>query len=356
MSIAHRGALAGISVSISVSGCEDLLSLGFLDTEILRTIGDVVRSLIYGGATLHYGGDLRTDELNFTTAIALEAAEMYRASDLPQREMVFVNHVAFDTWRRWTPEQLFRHAVRLGDFGHIKLYGRPGSIYRLYTLGEPVPVALGVHGQIDSAQVFVEATRAREGSVGIVEDELSFAASSPAELARLWRNCSRDIDRDDPACRAASLTAMRQGMACDENARILICGRTRSEWERGRAGVAEEALISFEAGRLVLPIPSFGGCAHDVALALGLLQEPLLKRNHGPDYAEQLKLITEQRERYVHSLKIWGIAPAMLGELMTSDNPQRLAQLICLTLETSSLAATQSSAGATWPKALASRT
>ena len=65
------------------------------------------------------------------------------------------------------------------------------------------------------------------------------------------------------------LTAMRQTMRAETDARILLGGQVENY--RGRMpGVAEEALLSLQSGQPVFLLGGFGGCARDIAETLGL--------------------------------------------------------------------------------------
>ena len=68
----------------------------------------------------------------------------------------------------------------------------------------------------------------------------------------------------------SGLTAMRKTMRGETNARVVLGGRV--EGYRGRMpGIAEETLLSLEAGQPLFLIGGFGGCARDIAETIGLV-------------------------------------------------------------------------------------
>jgi hypothetical protein len=65
------------------------------------------------------------------------------------------------------------------------------------------------------------------------------------------------------------LTAMREAMLSQTDARIVLGGRTE-EYRGIMPGIAEEALLSLQAKQPLFLMGGFGGCARDLAQTLGL--------------------------------------------------------------------------------------
>lgn len=69
----------------------------------------------------------------------------------------------------------------------------------------------------------------------------------------------------------AGLSSMRQIITETTDSRIVLGGRT--EGYKGRMpGVAEEALMSLNAGQPLFLLGGFGGCARDIAEAISLIE------------------------------------------------------------------------------------
>lgn len=71
--------------------------------------------------------------------------------------------------------------------------------------------------------------------------------------------------------RQVGLTAMRQIISGETQARIVLSGRIES-YKGIVPGIAEEALMLLEAGQPLFLPAGFGGCARDIAEALSLVE------------------------------------------------------------------------------------
>ena len=67
------------------------------------------------------------------------------------------------------------------------------------------------------------------------------------------------------------LTAMRTAMLKETDARIVLGGRVDG-YKGAMPGIAEEALLSLQAGQPLFLIGGFGGCSRDLAETLGLIE------------------------------------------------------------------------------------
>lgn len=218
----HRSKTIGISISDS----PDMQVLGLSDGHLRDAMTDVATYLLSSGDALAYGGDLRHD--GFTQVLFELAARYTRAHNVfisyhhddkeeADRLKRVVNYFAWPVHIRMTNDQLDSLTEEVGDVAKLML---------LDLEGEPMPVEL----------------------------RKSIPAREPDDV--MW---------------SSGLTAMRQTMRGQTDARILLGGRV--EGYKGRMpGVAEEALLSLQSGQPVFLLGGFGGCARDVAETLGLAE------------------------------------------------------------------------------------
>jgi hypothetical protein len=68
-------------------------------------------------------------------------------------------------------------------------------------------------------------------------------------------------------------------MAGEADARVALGGKMgivalpQDRYEGAMPGIAEEAILTLEASRPLVPLGAFGGASRDVAIALGLMDE-----------------------------------------------------------------------------------
>lgn len=199
-------ALAGLRIAVSASESPDLARLGLVETHFRLALGEIARSVLVGGGKLAYGGHLEPEGY---TAFLSQELHRYSRRDRPMRV-----YLAWQEHRRFSLDDLDQQRQELGLFGDIVC---------LDPRGEPV-----------------DPREARGAAPEIVND---------AEL------------------RGRSLTSMRQFMAKDTHARVLIGGR-RSGFQGSLPGVLEEALISLKQGQPIYLVGGFGGVALDIIKAL----------------------------------------------------------------------------------------
>jgi hypothetical protein len=152
------------------------------------------------------------------------------------------------------------------------------------------------------------------------EGRTESAASAP-ELERLLAGARAAPMTSAPR----SLTMMRRAMAAEEHGRVVIGGRVRgygSGHPDSRPGIGEEALLTLQAGKRLLAVASFGGAAHDVANALGLLPDgPFVEHaDVGPNYWETMAEIAKLAPGHVSGAMQWS-----MFEAARADTPARIA-------------------------------
>lgn len=288
---------AGRTVAVSISESEDLDRLGLMRRDLDRTLDELATALVYRGARVAYGGDLR--EGGYTHRLFQRIADAY-AAQRPGQEappLPFIHYVAVPVWRAWSAEQLFRHAQSNGFLGEIRLCLPSGDWW-------------GVTA--DEGHLYVS----RPGTAA----EETIAA--PDELEELWRPAASG---EGPP--AEGLTRMRRTMAREADARVVLGGKVKG-YQGSAPGIGEEALRTLEERRWLIPLGGFGGCARDVAIALRLLpdSERLAHKEVGQGYAECMERIAAQGERYFPAIREAGLVEEH-RHAAWSDLPTELADL-----------------------------
>ena len=214
------------TIGISISDSPDIRALGLSAGHLRDAMTDVATHLLSSGDDLAYGGDLR--EGGFTQVLFELAARYTKApgvfisyrhenEDVADQLRRVVNYFAWPVHIRMTNVQLESLAEEVGEVAEVALLDLDGE-----------PMSMEYRKLIPSRE----------------PDEVTWSSG---------------------------LTAMRQTMQGQTDARILLGGDT--EDYRGRMpGVAEEALLSLQSGQPVFLLGGFGGCVRDVAETLGLVE------------------------------------------------------------------------------------
>ena len=198
------------TIAISVSDSPDLALLGMADRHLHRATNGLATYLLSYGYHLAYGGDLRAG--GFTEEL-FEIASRYDHQPAGTRDTAPVtDYLAWPVWTAIPRDELQGLSERLLGIARIVYLSRAG-----------------------------------------------------AELARL-RYPSTPAK---PPQVASALTAMRVTMARESDARIVLGGKVAS-YQGRMPGIAEEALISLQHHKPLYVLGGFGGCARDVAYAMGL--------------------------------------------------------------------------------------
>lgn len=211
--MSYKEPLSKQAIAISISESPDMNVLGLSNEHLVDAMAEVARYLLAMGARLMYGGDLRAG--GFTELLFELVARHRRDADLGDERVGVSNFLPWPVHISWTPEQVneLSNAVK----------GVAELIY------------LTLDGQIIPLEERQQLVR-RQAS----EDQ--------------W---------------AEGLTAMRDVMTRRTDARLVLGGKV--EGYKGRMpGVAEEALCALRAGQSLFVLGGFGGCAGDIAGALGL--------------------------------------------------------------------------------------
>lgn len=215
-------------VAISISESPNMASLGLSSEHLTDAMAEVARYLMSMGARLVYGGDVRPEGF---TLVLLELVERHRHDGGASGEQV-----SFTNFFPWPV--------------HVSLSAEEVS--------QRAEIVSGV-----AELVFLTA----DGEVMSLEERRQLTPRQPTDDE--WSD---------------GLTAMRATVTTKSDARVVLGGRV--EGFKGKMpGVAEEALAALRAGQPLYLLGGFGGCAHDVAEELGLVQTRPQGRREWPGRA-----------------------------------------------------------------------
>ena len=225
-------------IAISASESPDMAVLGLSRDHLEDAMCEIAMYLLADGADLAYGGDLRPGSF---TEMLFEMALRYRGHADAGRDWNLTNYLAWPVHIGMAEDKLDE---TVSDLRHVRL------------------ALMGLDGERVS-----------------IEDRREMLSHEPDETE--W---------------SEGLTAMRRTMCAETDARVVLGGRVR-DYKGRMPGIAEEVLLSLESRQPVFLIGGFGGCAGDVAGALGLADSPTgslagsrptgadirLFRRYGPD-------------------------------------------------------------------------
>ena len=203
----------GATIAISISETPDLRRLGMSGRHLERAMETIATYLLSLGYRLAYGGDLRRD--GFTEQL-FELVSRYDRSAQSHGRPAVTDYLPWSACASISTEGYRDLASRLGMTAEIKCLALDGSV-------------------LDS-----------------------------------FRSPDAPLDNQEIA---SSLSAMRRTMLRETSARIVLGGRVEG-YQGSMPGIAEEALVTLEAGRPLYIVGGFGGCTRDIAEALKLV-EPL---------------------------------------------------------------------------------
>lgn len=232
----HESNKAAPVVAISVSECPDMFAFGMSEGHLKDAMVDVAVWLLAEGMSLAYGGDLRK---NGFTEILFDLLIRYQGHPQHNHPVTITNYLAWPVHAAMT-------ADKLADFsaGHQVAAGL---------------VFLGPNGErLETGQRPVRAVR--EPSPNGWEARLTAMRKKYA--------AGRQLNQNEWE---TGLTAMRKVMRDETQARVVLGGRL-DNYKGRMPGIAEEVLLSLEAGQPVFLIGGFGGCARAIAETLGLVE------------------------------------------------------------------------------------
>lgn len=217
-----------VTVAVSTSDSPDLVAMGLSEGHFREAMAEIALQLLAGGANLAYASDLR----------------VHGFAKLLSRLVI-----------RYTLTADLEHTVRVTNH-----------------LAWPVHIMMP-HNRLEALEAELRGT-ARLVLLG-------------SDGTRLTMDARRRLPTHQPTGRewCRGLTAMRKFQRSSTDARVILGGQVATY--RGRIpGVAEEALLSLQAGQPLFLIGGFGGCTRDVAETLRLAGPWAGSRNRWPGRRE----------------------------------------------------------------------
>lgn len=252
---------SGGAVGISISNGPDRGKLGFPEREIDRAAYSVCTAIVRDGWDVLYAGNL--DPAGFTFKLFRHLAGAYAS----HRETPFVHLV---------PEPVFRQA-RFYQLREVLMEER--GVVRTQVSIEGGLVDIRVSGQ----DILV-------GSRAGDRDRLRDQGALDEWLARF-------AVLDAPS----AFSAARRHATDATIARVALGGKMGIEsiptdrYEGAMPGIVEEAILTLEARKALIPLGAFGGATRDVAIALDLMDEDR-RVPRGPQAAGYGQAIDRVRE------------------------------------------------------------
>ena len=200
------------TIAISISESPDLTRLGMSDRHLAGAMETMATYLLSFGYRVAYGGDLRQG--GFTEQL-FELVSRYDRSPQSRGQPGVTDYLAWPACATLSHDDYRDLSLRLGSSAEVKCLAHDGTVLEDFEFPETP-----------------------------VEDKYEIAAS---------------------------LTAMRRTMLNATSARVVLGGRVEGYMD-SMPGIAEEALLTIQAGRPLYVVGGFGGCARDIAESLHLVE------------------------------------------------------------------------------------
>ena len=201
-------------VAISISESPDLPRLGVSDRHLTGAMETMATYLLSSGYRLAYGDDLRSG--GFAEQL-FELVSRYDRSPESRDQPAVVDYLPWPACAALSRKEYRDFSMRLGDSAEVKCLAYDGTELKGFKFPE-TPV------------------------------------KNQHEIA-------------------TSLTAMRRTMLSETSARVVLGGKVTG-YKGSMPGIAEEALLTLQAGKPLYVAGGFGGCARDIAESMRLV-EPL---------------------------------------------------------------------------------
>lgn len=345
--------LAGQIVGISISDSEDLRRCGFLPVHIDRAMAEIATLAAASGARIGYGGDLRPD--GFTYKLFRAVSELYSARTIGTLTPPCIHYLAYPIWHNWDAAKLLDHLLALAGIAEVVLIQSNGAALGVCLLhgfeeGGPsiristrTPTSTGprrpqsllneyVAKRIHSPPTFLTSF---ETTLPSVVDELVLTDISVRDSGKQLDKILHTAQSHRSTSEADSFTLLRLFMAADEDARVALGGKT-DNYKGHFPGIAEETLYSLAAGKPVIELAAFGGCAGDVAQVLlgGAVSQERDKVGRG--YSEIMERMAAGSKVFQRALQAAGMDAVYL-EVSGADSLRTLAVGVLKCLEHSKL-------------------
>ncbi|WP_027579337.1 hypothetical protein [Bradyrhizobium sp. Ai1a-2] len=276
------------AIAISIGNSPDREKLGFPEREVQRVLLTICTALIRESCTILYAGDLRPGGYTLTMF------KFLTGTYAGQGVTPFINVLPEPVVRRLNFQMLMDSARAAHGVAKIML-AAGGALHPVQRIGGDLLIGeRGADRQTirDQAQL---STWLAQHPVAGTADGFSFARQA--------------------------VTSMVQGRVA-MGGKMGVIGRANDQYEGSMPGIAEEAILSIEAGHAFIPLAAFGGATRDVAVALGLLL-PDAKTPRGeqaPSYSQAMDRLQQLQDRIP--------APQFprLQRLANNDSAEDLAQ------------------------------
>lgn len=227
----YREILDNKSIAVSTSDSPDMPGLGLHKEHLRDAMTEIARHMLALGAKLVYGGDLRAEGFS---NLLFELAARYRRDSKDRNAVAVTNYLAWPVHIVQQPEQIEQVVADLQGTAELRLLDIDGN---------------NIH----------------------LQERQKLPTRQPTGLE--W---------------SKGLSAMRQTMLANTYARIILGGRV-DKFKGEMPGIAEEALCSLQGNQPLYVMGGFGGCARDVAEAIGVLDIQTVREWPGRDKFDRFK-------------------------------------------------------------------
>ena len=349
----HAFPLSDQLVGISISDSDDLSRRGLLPVHLERARAEIATLLAAAGARVGYGGHLEPD--GFTHKLFRSVAELYGRPHIASEAPPCIHYLAFPIWRQMPPTDLIEHVQALDGTVEVVLVAvrslayslrleqtqtrSPSSVVRIARRRpRSVPATGSLIAQQANDHTLLLYESAYTWHVNHIPDmspprhpparvwsdphlEAPIDIRSSTDLAQFLRHFRNRLGRLDISD-ASAFTELRLFMAADEDARVVLGGKTRN-YAGHFPGIAEEALYSLLAGNRVVGLRGFGGCAADIvdALLTGTLRERTLA---GPGNTTVLSSLAAGSDVFLDTLAHSGLSE-LYPQTASLDSPRAMA-------------------------------
>jgi len=258
--------MEGLTVAVSVSDAPDRARLGLPSREVDRALLTICTALVREGADILYAGNLSPDQ--YTFKIFRHLASAYAGG----RERAPFLHLV--------PEPIARRTAFNPLLAGLR-ESRAIARTRISIGGGLVPV------RVSETVLLVGPA---DGERTKISDQVEWEA---------WLSGHPVLDAPE------AYTTARRAMAGEADARIALGGKMgvlsfmEDRYEGAMPGIAEEAILTLEASRPLVPLGVFGGAGRDVAIALRLLglDRRVPRGEQQPGYAEAMDRVAALADR-----------------------------------------------------------
>ena len=349
----HAAPLSDQLVGISISDSDGLSRRGLLPVHLDRALAEIATLLAAAGARIGYGGHLEPD--GFTHKLFRSVAELYGRPCVAGEAPPCIHYLAMPIWQKMAAADLIEHVqaldgtvevvlVAVGGLGYSLRLEKPRSRTRssVVRLARRLPRSgPGTGSRImqqtndrilrlyESAYAWhanhIPATSPPRHALGEESSDPRFEApvdiQSPTDLGQFlgqFRDRLGELGISD----ASAYTELRLFMAADEDARVVLGGKTR-DYAGHFPGIAEEALYSLLAGNRVVGLRSFGGCATDTVDAL-LTGTSRVRAHAGPGTTTVLGSLAAGSDVFLDTLNRSGLSD-LYPQTASLESPRTMA-------------------------------